>query len=267
MEFKLVKRNMENHIAFLSLARVDRLNAVNRELAVEILESFKELDELGDVRVVILKSDARVFCAGLDLKAAMTGGFGGDAQNQTGPELNGHALLECCNIIERCKKPVIAAVHGACVGAGLDLIAACDIRFCTEDATFSIREAGIGLVSDMGSIQRLPMIIGQGFTREMAYTAGFYTARDAEKMRLVNAVYPDKEALYAAAEKLARTITENPPLGVQSSKLLLNAGRYMQVEEAMLKAGEMNRKLMASDDFKEAAQAFLQKRKPVFKGN
>jgi enoyl-CoA hydratase len=175
-------------------------------------------------------------------------------------------LLECCNIIERCRKPVIAAVHGACVGAGLDLISACDIRLCTEDATFSIREAGVGLVSDMGSIARLPMVIGQGFTREMAYTAGFYSARDVEKMGLVNAVYPDRETLYGAAEKLAAAIAVNPPLAVQNSKLLLNEGRYMKAEEMMLKAGETNRKLMSSEDFKEAARAFLQKRPPVFTG-
>jgi enoyl-CoA hydratase len=266
MEFKLVKRKMEDHIAFLSLARVDRLNAVNMELAIEILESFNELAEQDDVRVIILKSDARIFCAGLDLKAAMAGGLGEAAQSQSSSGLSGHPLLECCNSIERCRKPVIAAVHGACVGAGLDLISACDVRLCTEDATFSIRETGIGIVSDMGSIQRLPMIIGQGFTREMAFTAGFYTARDVEKMGLVNAVYPDQETLYGAAEKLARVIADNPPLGVQNSKLLLNEGRYMKVEEAMLKAGGTNRKLMSSDDFKEAAMAFLQKRKPVFKG-
>ena len=266
MEFKLVKRKIEDHIAFLSLARVDRLNAVNLELAVEILESFKELAELDEVRVIILKSEARIFCAGLDLKSAMAEEIGEIPLSQSSSAGSGHPLLECCNSIERCKKPVIAAVHGACVGAGLDLISACDIRLCTEDATFSIRETGIGIVSDMGSIQRLPLIIGQGFTREMAFTAGFYTAREVEKMRLVNAVYPDKESMYGAAEKLARTIAENPPLGVQNSKLLLNEGRYLKVEDAMLKAGETNRKLIRSDDFKEAATAFLQKRKPVFKG-
>ena len=264
MEFNLVKRTTKDYVTFLSLARVDRLNAVNLDLAVEILESFRELEKQDDTRVIILKSDARIFCAGLDLKAATSEGFGGGSQ--AGAHADAHPLLECCNIIERCRKPVIAAVHGACVGAGLDLISACDIRFCTEDATFSLREPGVGLVSDMGSMQRLPMIIGQGFTRQMAFTAGFYSAREVEKMGLVNAVYPDKEAVYEAAEKMAAVISQNPPLAVQSSKLLLNEGRYLHVEEAMKKAGETNRKLMASDDFKEAALSFLQKRKPVFTG-
>lgn len=265
MEYEMVKREIKDHVAFLSLARVDRLNAVNMELAMEIIESFKELDAQNEARVIILKSDARIFCAGLDLKFAM-GGLGSSSRNQTVDIGTDHPLLECCNIIERCRKPVVAAVHGACVGAGVDLIAACDIRLCTEDATFSIREAGIGLVSDMGSIERLPYIIGQGFTREMAYTAGFYTAKQVEKMGLVNAVYPDTLALYKAAEKMARTIAENPPLAVQGTKSVLNEGRYIKVEEAMLKAAKANGMLMGTEDFKEAALAFLEKRKPVFKG-
>ena len=266
MEYKLIKKEVKEHVAFLSLARVDRLNAVNLELAFEILQSFNELAEDNNVRVIILKSDARIFCAGLDLKSAMSNGFGEGDQKSPESRGSGHTLLDCCNIVEQCKKPVIAAVHGACVGAGLDLISACDVRLCTEDATFSIREAGIGIVSDMGSIQRLPYIIGQGFTREMAFTAGFYTANEVDKMGLVNGIFPDREALYAAAEKLATAIATNPPLGVQASKLLLNEGRYIEVEAAMLKAGEKNRELMRSEDFKEAAMAFLEKRKPVFKG-
>lgn len=265
MEFKLVKRKIEDHIAFLSLARVDSLNAVNLELATEILESVKELAAQSEARVIILKSDARVFCAGIDLKYAMSGVMG-DAGNRSAGVERGHTILDCCNIIEQCRKPVIAAVHGACVGAGLDLISACDIRLCTEDATFSIREAGMGLVADMGSIQRLPLVIGQGFTREMAFTARFFTAREVEKMRLVNAVYPDKESLYEAARKLAQTIADNPPLAVQNSKELLNESRYMKIEDAMLKGGEMNRMMFITEDFKEAARAFLEKRKPVFKG-
>ncbi|MBN1383028.1 MAG: enoyl-CoA hydratase/isomerase family protein [Deltaproteobacteria bacterium] len=265
MEFKLVKTNMEENVAYVSLARVDRLNAVNRDLAVEIIETFNMLDADIEARVIVLKSDARIFCAGIDLKYAMAG-VTADAGSGSDDVEGGHPLLECCNVIERCRKPVIAAVHGVCVGAGLDLISACDIRLCTEDATFSIRESGIGLVADMGSIQRLPLVIGQGFTREMAFTARFFTAGEVEKMRLVNGIYPDRESLYEAAAKLARQIADNPPLGVQCAKELLNESRYLRVEEAMLKGGEMNRRLFATEDFKEAATAFLEKRKPVFKG-
>jgi len=266
MEYKLVKIKIADHMAFLSLARLDSLNAVNSDLAGEIIESVKELDANNDVWVIVLKSDARIFCAGLDLKYAMTGGLMADAGRSADGRMGGHILFDCCNILEQCRKPIIAAVHGACVGAGLDMIAACDIRLCTDDATFSIRESGIGIVADMGSLQRLPLIIGQGFTREMAYTARFFTAREVERMRLINAVYPDRASLYEGAEKLARQITVNPPLGVQSAKELLNASRYMKAEEGMLKGGEMNGRLIATHDFKEAATAFLEKRKPVFKG-
>jgi enoyl-CoA hydratase len=265
MEYKLVKIKIVDHIAFLSLARLDSLNAVNQELATEIMESVKELDANNEVRVIVLKSDARIFCAGIDLKFAMTSVMA-DTGSSGAAGLEGHVFLDCCNILEQCRKPVIAAVHGACVGAGLDMISACDIRLCADDATFSIRESGIGLVADMGSLQRLPLIIGQGFTREMAYTARFFTAREVERMRLINAIYPDRASLYEAVEKLARQIAINPPLGVQSAKELLNASRYMKVEEAMSKGGMMNRRLLTTEDFKEAAMAFVEKRKPAFKG-
>ena len=132
------------------------------------------------------------------------------------------ALFESCDGIEACPKPVIAAVNGMCIGGGLDIVSACDIRLCTQDATFSLREAAIGLVADIGVLQRLPHVIGQGFTREMAYTARFYKAEEAEKMGLVNAVYPDAPAMMDGAKRLARQIAANAPLAVQATKEVLN---------------------------------------------
>jgi enoyl-CoA hydratase len=175
-------------------------------------------------------------------------------------------LFDCCNAIEECPKPVIAAVHGKCIGGGLDIISACDIRLCTEDTIFCLKEANIGLVADMGVLQRLPLIVGQGFAREMAYTAGNYSARQAEKMGLVNDIFADKDALDAGARQLALQIVANAPLAIQCTKEVLNFSRYTNVTEGMDLAIQKNMFLLTTDDIKEAFMAFMEKRAPDFKG-
>ena len=161
---------------------------------------------------------------------------------------------------------MIAAVHGKCIGGGLDMISACDIRLSTEDAIFCLKEAAIGIVADMGVLQRLPMIVGQGFAREMAYTAANYSARDVEKMRLVNHVYADHTGLMAAAQKLAAQIAANAPLGIKSTKEVLNFSRYVNVYEGMAMAIQKNATLLMTDDLKEAMMSFLERRPADFKG-
>jgi enoyl-CoA hydratase len=153
-----------------------------------------------------------------------------------------------------------------CIGGGLDIISACDIRLCAEDASFSLREAAVGLVADMGVLQRLPHIIGQGFAREMAFTARFYNAKEAEKMGLVNAVYPGRDALMEGARALAQQIAVNAPLAVQATKEVLNMSRHATVEDGMSLAKHKNMVLFASEDLKEAFRAFMEKRKPDFRG-
>jgi enoyl-CoA hydratase len=258
---------VENYIATMSLNNKESLNALTVDFATEITEAVKALNARDDVRVIILKSNARIFCAGLDLKGLMALGIiGGGAKPAFYFQEKLQALFDCCNILETCRKPIIAAVHGMCIGGGLDIISACDIRLCAEDASFCLKEAAIGLVADMGVLQRLPHIIGQGFTREMAYTARFYSSREAERMGLVNAVYPDQETLLAEAKKLAGQITENGPLGVMATKEVLNYSRTASIEEGMHMSIQKNALFMSSKDIQEAITAFLQKRKPNFKG-
>ncbi len=262
-----VEVGVEDHVATLSLARTESLNALNLAFGAELTEAVRELDRREDVRVIILKSNARIFCSGLDLKDFVSLGLlGGGAKSTYLFRDRVQALFDCCNVLEECRKPVIAAIHGLCVGGGLDIICACDIRLCTEDASFSLREAALGLVADMGVLQRLPHIIGQGFTREMAYTARFYSAQEAERMGLVNAVYRDRDSLLEGAKKLAAGIAANAPLAVMATKEVLNYSRTASVEEGMHMAIQKNGIFLSSKDVREAAAAFLEKRKPDFKG-
>ncbi len=266
MDYQNIKIDISDYVATLTLARGESLNALSTVLATEISQAVQELIDMDEVRVIILNSDARIFCAGLDLKAIASIGMDGSPKSILSFPEKVHYLLECCNILERSPKPVIAAIHGKCIGGGLDIASACDIRLCTEDAGFSLKEVAMGLVADMGVLQRLPLIIGQGFAREMAFTARVYSAEEAERMRLVSGVYPDKEALMEAAKELAAQIAENAPVAVQQTKNVLNYNRNATIDEGMLMAVHKNMILFNSEDLREAMMAFMEKRKPKFSG-
>lgn len=266
MSYQNLEIVIEDHVATVTLARTESMNALSLSFTTEIATAFRELGANDEVRVIVLASKAKAFCAGLDLKEFAAIGMKGTAKSSLEFPEKLRALFESCDGIEACPKPVIAAVNGMCIGGGLDIISACDIRLCTQDATFSLREAAIGLVADMGVLQRLPHVIGQGFTREMAFTARFYKAEEAEKMGLVNAVYPDAPAMMDGANKLARQIAANAPLAVQATKEVLNVSRQATVQDGMSLAKHKNMVLMLSQDLKEAFVSFMEKRKPDFKG-
>jgi enoyl-CoA hydratase len=266
MSYQNLEIAIEDHVATVTLARTESMNALSLSFTAEIAKAFRELGANDEVRVIVLASKAKAFCAGLDLKEFAAIGMKGTAKSSLEFPEKLRALFESCDGIEACPKPVIAAVNGMCIGGGLDIVSACDMRLCTEDASFSLREAAIGLVADMGVLQRLPHVIGQGFTREMAFTARFYKAQEALAMGLVSAVYPDQPALLEGAKKLARQIAANAPLAVQATKEVLNASRHVPVEDGMSLAKHKNMVLMLSQDLKEAFVSFMEKRKPEFKG-
>jgi enoyl-CoA hydratase len=164
-------------------------------------------------------------------------------------------------------KPVIAAVNGYCLGAGMDLITACDVRLASEDATFSIRETRMGLVADVGTLQRLPGIVGAGHTAELAMTGRDIDAAQAMAIGLVNAVHPDREATIGAAREVATEIAENSPLVVQGIKTVLAANDGRTVEQALDFVAQWNASFLLSNDLMEAVAAFMEKRKPDFTGS
>ena len=165
-----------------------------------------------------------------------------------------------------CRLPVIAAVHGYCIGGGVDLIAACDIRLSSADALFSVREAKLAIVADLGSLQRLPAIIGRGHVAELAFTGKDISAARAESIGLVNQVSADADAVVADARALAAEIAANSPLAVQGTKAVLAAGEGRSVTEGLEYVATWNAGFLASDDLVEAMAAFMEKRPAVFTG-
>ena len=181
-KYTVIRVDRNGPIAEVVLDNPDRLNAMAPVFFTEIKQAFEEIDADPEIRVAILWAEGRLFTAGLDLKAALEGVLGGNLGNGSVVTNNLdmyktiHDLQDAMSAAEKCRKPVIAAVHGHCIGGGVDLTTACDIRLCTKDATFAIHETKIAIVADVGTLQRITNVAGRGMAREMAYTGKRLTA-------------------------------------------------------------------------------------------
>ncbi|HOO71233.1 MAG TPA: crotonase/enoyl-CoA hydratase family protein [Spirochaetota bacterium] len=271
MAYEFYEVEKKPPLAWVYLNRPDKFNAMNLPAWKESVPIFDDLDKDNDIKVIIISGRGKCFSAGIDL-ISMAGSVPEIMnKDQTGgikwrflPKIKDMQETNTC--IERCRKPVIAAIHGYCIGAGLDMATACDIRIATEDATFSLREAGVAFVADVGVLQRLPHIVGQGITRELAYTAKYITAQRAKEVLLVNEVYKDYDALIKAAEALALEICENSPIAVQASKEVLNFGIGKTIDDGLKYVASISANIVPSKDLMEAAKAMMEKRKPRFTG-
>ena len=265
------------HVAIIWLDRPDKLNA----FAPEFWTSFPAVvDELGDdpeVRAVVVAAKGSAFTVGIDLKAfgpaLVTGNIDPSASAPASPVAQRTQTRRLVKTMQRtfsslaeCPKPVIAAVHGYCIGAGVDLITACDIRYSAADATFSIRETRLAMVADVGTLQRLPRIIDPGSVAELAYTGRDFDAGEAASLGLVTRLLPDADAVFAAAIETAEAIAANSPLAVEGTKAVLRAGDGRTVDEALDYVALWNAAFLHSSDLGEAMASFVQKRDPEFRG-
>jgi len=260
------KVGQEEYVAWLTLNRPEKRNVMGTTFYKELSEHMDKFDQDPTVRVVVIKAEGKSFTAGTDLREAASLLSGEAADQREATRMNILALQEGLTKIEKCRKPVIAAIHSHCVGGGVDLISACDIRLAAKDAVFSIRETRMGIIADLGSLQRLPYIIGHGWFRELALTGRDFTAAEALQMGLITRVCEDRQALYAEAKTLASRIAECPPLTVQGTKDVILHSRDHGVESGLNYVAQKNTAALPSEDVVEAMTAFMEKRKPVFKG-
>jgi enoyl-CoA hydratase len=271
-QYKAMRCEKTEHIAKVTLIGPGKGNAMGPDFWSEMPKLFSALDQDDQVRVVIVSGEGDNFSYGLDLPAMISQpGFKVIGQNlaaeRTGLLDMALQMQKAINCVASCRKPVIAAVHGWCIGAGLDLISACDIRLASSDAKFSLREVKVAIVSDMGSLQRLPYVIGEAHTRDLALSGRDIDAPYAEKIGLVTEVLASPEALFQSAQKRAEEIAENPPLVVQGIKRVMNQSREQQIESGLKFVTLWNSAFLQSNDLAEAIMAFQQKRPPKFKGN
>lgn len=271
-QWKSVTVTRTGAVAQVTLIGPGKNNAMGPDFWREMPLVFRGFDADPGVRAVVVTGAGRNFSYGLDL-AAMGGTFGplmNGEDNLAAPRAVLHdeikQMQKALNAVADCRKPVIAAVQGRCLGAGVDLIAACDLRYASADATFSIREVKVAIVADMGSLQRLPAIIGDGHLRELALTGRDIDAVRAERIGLVNDVLPDAEGLLARAHATAREIAENPPLVVHGIKDVLDQERATRVHAGLRYAAAWNAAFLASEDLTEAMTAVFAQRPPEFTG-
>ena len=275
MTFENLSIERSGAVATLWLDRPEKLNALNRGLWSAIPAAVATLDADPEVRVIVLAGRGKAFCAGIDLVDHAPGMAGGGSLSGKGDSAVAKRLAllddirryqDTCSSFANTNKPVVAAVHGPCIGAGMDLITACDIRLASADATFSVRETRIAMVADVGTLQRLPRVVGDGPARELIFTGRDIDASRALAIGLVNEVLADADALRVRTTALAQEIAANSPLAVQGSKQILGHAARRSVQDGLDYVALWNAAFLHSDDLTEAMTAFMQRRKPEFKG-
>ncbi|MCG7581563.1 crotonase/enoyl-CoA hydratase family protein [Mycolicibacterium sp. OfavD-34-C] len=264
--------DVADHIAQVTLIGPGKGNAMGPAFWAELPVVFAELDADPDVRAIVLTGSGRNFTYGLDLAAmggTLAGVMGGDGATAK-PRADFHkhlkSMQQSITAVADCRTPTIAAVHGWCIGGGVDLISAVDIRYASADAKFSVREVKLAIVADVGTLARLPMILNDGHMRELALTGKDIDAARAEKIGLVNDVYADAEATLATARATAAEIAANPPLTVQGIKDVLDEQRTDAVAASLRYVAAWNSAFLPSKDLTEGITAMFEKRPPEFTG-
>jgi enoyl-CoA hydratase/carnithine racemase len=259
---ELFKVEKDGHLAWLTFNRPEKRNTMNVEFFEGLIRHFQAFNDDPNIRVIIIKAEGRSFTAGIDFQELNTLLQGSGASVREKLRRDILRLQEGINAIERCRKPVIAAIHSHCIGGGVDLASACDIRIATKDAVFSIRETRIAIVADLGTLQRLPYIIGHGWFRELALTGRDFTAEEALTMGFITRLCEDRDALYEQAEKLALEIASCAPLAVQGAKDAILYSRDHGVYAGLEYVAQKNAAILQSDDLTEALTAFREKKLP-----
>lgn len=266
MDSERVKINRDGGVAHVELAREDRLNAMDRAMFESIGEALRSLGADPSVRAILLSARGRHFSAGLDLNYAASQFPKTDDPGRAAEARLRHIqwLQDCFTAAEQARVPVIAALHGGCIGAGVDLTCACDIRIGAADAFIQVAEVDVAITADLGTLQRLTHFIPEGMVRELAYTGRRMVAEEALRLGFLNRIAADREAAIAAGMELARAIAAKSPLAVAGIKASLNYSRGRTVEDGLRHVALWNAGALVSADLDAAIRARLDKSAPEY---
>lgn len=267
MTYETLEVTIKDHIAHVAMNRPEKLNAMNGTFFSEIGKAFKALDANPDVRAVVLSGNGKHFTAGLDLKesGSVLGAAEGDPA-RVRDKLRRHILWlqDSFSTIDTCRVPVIAAIHGACVGGGIDLIAATDIRVASEDAWFSVQEINVAIVADLGTLQRAPYLLPLGILKELAYTGRKMMTDEAKSLGFINHIHSNKETTLEAAFEIAHAIASKSPLAVVGTKAVLNHARDHSIADGLDYVATWNSGMLIGEDLMKAATAALTRQETTF---
>jgi enoyl-CoA hydratase len=266
----LVTYHREGHIGFITLNRAKKRNAMSLGLWNSLNEAISDAEEDSESRVVVLRGEGKSFCAGLDLSPEndlITMITGNPSANQKIAFYKVVRRIQSYHTrLEKLSRPSIAFLHGHCLGAGLELALCCDFRICSAETVFGLPEATLAIITDVGGLQRLPRVVGQGHAREIAFRGNRFEAQHALAINLVNHVYPDQETMNIEGMKMASEIASNPPLAVQGAKDVFLYNQDVPIDRALDFNAARSSMIMPSEDIFEAFAAYMQKRKGNFKG-
>ena len=273
MNYESFKYSSEEGIGHLVLNKGEDLNKMTMNFWYELPRILDEIDRDASLRVLILSSTGKHFCAGMDLKNFGT--LGNDSEKKTnvpdkariGENLYRVAkeLQDMLSKLEKLRIPVLAGIQGGCIGGGLDLVTAADMRFASKDAFFCIQEINIGMAADIGTLQRLPRVIPEGKVRELAYTGRRMPAEEALEAGLVNKVYESHEEMVAGIKEMATVIASKSPLAVYGTKAILNFSRDHTIAEGLEYNALWSGAMLPQEDMAEAMMSNMEKRDPEFK--
>lgn len=266
-EFQAFKVELKHNIAHVQINRPEKVNAMNAPFWSEIVDIFKWIDDTDAVRAVVISGAGKHFSSGIDLMLLAS------VANELGKDVGRNARLlrrtilrmqASFNAVDNCRKPVLAAIQGYCIGGAIDLVSACDMRYCSTDAQFSIKEIDMGMAADVGTLQRLPRIIGDGIMRELAYTGRNVAADEALRIGLVNRVYDSHEALLEGVFAIATEIAGKSPIAVAGTKEMLSYMRDHRIDDGLEYIATWNAAMLQSNDLRVAVAAHMSKQKPEF---
>ena len=258
-----------SNVAEIEINRPEHANAIDEELWFAIGNCFSELNESKSVRVCIISGVGSNFTSGIDLKflqhlSQEIGNYDCEGRKREFLRSKIIKLQTAFSQIESCRKPVIAAIHGGCIGAGVDLISACDIRYSTKEAVFQIKEIDLGITADIGTLQRLPHLIPQGIVRELAFTGRKFSGNEALSLGFVNNCYENKKNMMNEVRKIAEQIASKSPLAMRGIKEMLIYSRDNSVASGLNHVATWNSAILLSSDLEESLMALMQKRPPLY---
>ncbi len=269
MGFECFDVTESDKVAHIVLNRPDELNTMTPDFWRELPQIVDEISDRGAARAIVISSTGRHFTAGMDISVFTSGDLQTDDSVEVGRaranfRYNVLHLQDTFSALERARMPVLAAIQGGCIGGGVDMVTACDIRYATEDAFFSIYETRIGMTADVGTLQRLPKLIPEGVAREMAYTGDRMPARRALEVGLVNAVYSDQAAMLEDVFEIAGRIAANSPLAVHGTKEMINFTRDHSTADSLNYIATWQTGMFQPTDIVESFVAQGEKRSPEY---